>query len=227
MKCVPKMLLIACLSCVCVLKGLAQNWSPTTNWPYLFKDFQQAVVYTTAGQTEKTIEANIHLEHSTLHYVNKEMVMAADTKGIVKVAMDNRTFIFMNGELVELIHTEGTNALVKRVLLDEKKFNSASTGAYGMKMETSASREMATIQRGGIILSQMKTEQEGGKVFPIRTDYFLLLEDGKKIVKATKRDIEKSLTEKGQKDFKAFMKQYKIKWKDESSLIKVLQFFNS
>ena len=72
----------------------------------------------------------------------------------------------------------------------------------------------------------MKTEQEGGKVFRIRTDYFLLLEDGKKIVKATKRDIEKSLTEKGQKDFKAFMKQYKIKWKDESSLIKVLQFFN-
>ncbi|MDO4756161.1 MAG: hypothetical protein Q4A54_07450, partial [Parabacteroides sp.] len=159
-------------------------------------------------------------------YVNKGTVMAADTKGIVKVAMDNRTFIFMNGELVELLETVGTSALVKRVVLDEKKFNSAATGAYGMKMETSASREMATIQRGGIILSQMKSEQEGGKVVPLRTDYFLLLEDGKKIVKATKRDVQKSLTEKGQDEFKAFMKQNKIKWNKEESLVKLLEFFN-
>ena len=139
--------------------------------------------------------------------------------------MNGKTFIFMNGELVELLHTKDKKALVKRVLVDEKKLNSASTGAYGMKMETSASREMATIQRGGIILSQMKSEQEDGKVLPTKTEYFLLLEDGQKIIKATKGEVEKALTDKGKDEFKTFVKQNKIKWKEEESLIKVLDFF--
>ena len=217
--------LVILLSSVCSVAGWAQKWKPTTKWPYLFKEFQQTQVFSNSGKTDKTIEANIHLEYSTLHYVDNGTVMAADTKGIVKVVMNGKTFIFMNGELVELLHTKDNKALVKRVLFDEKKLNSASTGAYGMKMETSASREMATIQRGGIILSQMKSEQEDGKVLPTKTEYFLLLEDGQKIIKATKGEVEKALTDKGKDEFKTFVKQNKIKWKEEESLIKVLDFF--
>ena len=56
----------------------------------------------------------------------------------------------------------------------------------------------------------------------IKEYYFIF---GDKIVEATRKEVEKSLGDNGKTKLKAFVKQNKIKWKNEDSLVKLLEFF--
>lgn len=53
--------------------------------------------------------------------------------------------------------------------------------------------------------------------------YFIF---GDKIVEATRKEVGKSLGDSGKTKLKAFVKQNKIKWKEEASLVKLLGFFH-
>ena len=208
----------------------AQKFVPTTTWPYLYKDFQKTMIYTESGKSQQPIRANLHLEYCTLHYLEGDKIIQVDPHGILKIVMDDITFVYMNGELVQLIGTESGNALVKRIKVDTKSLvTSSGSGAYGMSADVSASKRVRSIQMSGVANmnhSQMKIEQNEGKELILDVEYFLLLNDEKEIIKATKRDIDKSLTKAGKIKLKTFIKQNNIKWNDETSLMKLLEFFH-
>lgn len=206
----------------------AQNFTPTTTWPYIYKGFQNALIYTATSNSPRSLKANIHLEHCVLHYLDSDKILEANPDNIIKVVVDEKTYIYINGGLVLLIDTKFGNSVVMRKKINIESLVAASnTGAYGMRSDVSASKKTSSIQISGIANmthSQMKVEQDEGKELPLSIEYFFLLEDGY-IIKATKRDVEKSLGEDGKTKLKAFVKQNKIKWKDEASLIKLLDFF--
>jgi hypothetical protein len=69
----------------------------------------------------------------------------------------------------------------------------------------------------------MKLERNDGKDLPLIEEYYFIF--GDKIVEATRKEVEKSLGDNGKTKLKAFVKQNKIKWKNEDSLVKLLEFF--
>jgi len=207
----------------------AQNFTPTTTWPYLYKDFQTAVVYKESGKLQQQVKANLHLEYCTLHFLDGDKIIQADPAGILKVVINETIFIYMNGELVQLVGAKFGNVVVKRVKVDAKSLTTvSSSGAYGMGADVSASKKIRSMQISGVTNmthSQMKIEQNEGTDLFLDIEYFFLFNDGSEIIKATKRDVEKYLTETSKTKLKIFIKQNKIKWKDEDSLIKLLDFF--
>ena len=69
----------------------------------------------------------------------------------------------------------------------------------------------------------MRLERNEGKELPLIKKFYFIF--GDKIVEATRKEVGKSLGESGKTKLKAFVKQNKIKWKEEASLVKLLAFF--
>ena len=64
-----KKLLIFCVAALSAVVAVAQNVSPTVNWPYMYPDFVEGEVEKMGGQIEKG-RYYIHLNVGALHYLN-------------------------------------------------------------------------------------------------------------------------------------------------------------
>lgn len=205
----------------------AEGYAPSTLWPYWYDEFQEGTVFFSGDQQSKQTLLNIHLLHSTLHYLNGDHIRQADPRTIEKVVIATDTFLYGDGEWVELIKETPTVRLVKAVRIDKESLAAAQTGAYGMAASAAAVQSLTSIQLNGISNlshTQMKLEKEDGKKLKLIPTYYLLLNG--QSVRATRKDVEKSLSAADRISFQAFVKQNKIKWKEEASLQKLLDFFD-
>ena len=63
-----KRLLLICIAAFAAAVAVAQNVSPTVNWPYMYPDFLEGEIEKIGGLVEKG-RYNIHLNIGTLHYL--------------------------------------------------------------------------------------------------------------------------------------------------------------
>ena len=204
----------------------ASGYVPTTTWPYLYEDFVDGTVYFSKEQKTMHLKLNVHLQNCTLHYLEGDKVMQADPRNVEMIQLGDVSFIYMNGELVRFIKAEEGVALVKLVKADLDELNKNTHGAYGMSTTSSSVNQIVSIGALGVsnlIYTRMRQERKKGKDLPLIEKYYFIF--GDKIVEATRKEVEKSLGDNGKTKLKAFLKQNKIKWKEEASLIKLLEFF--
>ncbi|WP_147382412.1 hypothetical protein [Parabacteroides sp. AF17-28] len=204
----------------------ASGYVPTTTWPYLYEDFVDGTVYFSKEQKTMHLKLNVHLQNCTLHYLEGDKVMQADPRNVEMIQLGDVSFIYMNGELVRFIKAEEGVALVKLVKADLDELNKNTHGAYGMSTTSSSVNQIVSIGALGVsnlIYTRMRQERKEGKDLPLIEKYYFIF--GDKIVEATRKEVEKSLGDNGKTKLKAFLKQNKIKWKEEASLIKLLEFF--
>lgn len=202
------------------------EYTPTTKWPYLYEEFEDGTVFFSSDQKTKQMKLNVHLQNCTLHYLDGDKVLQSNPRDIEMVQIGKDQFVYMNGELVRLVKSDKEVSIVKLVKADMAALSKGTSGAYGMGTEVSAVNQLTSIQLGGVSNlshTQMKIERSDGKDLPLINEYYFIF--GDKIVEATRKDVEKSLGEDGKTKLKVFVKQNKIKWKDEVSLIKLLEFF--
>ncbi len=205
----------------------ASGYVPTTTWPYLYEDFVDGTVYFSKEQKTMHLKLNVHLQNCTLHYLEGDKVMQADPRNVEMIQLGDVSFIYMNGELVRFIKAEEGVALVKLVKADLDELNKNTHGAYGMSTTSSSVNQIVSIGALGVsnlIYTRMRQERKEGKDLPLIEKYYFIF--GDKIVEATRKEVEKSLGDNGKTKLKAFLKQNKIKWKEEASLIKLLDFFH-
>ncbi|MBC8603801.1 hypothetical protein H8784_19005 [Parabacteroides acidifaciens] len=205
----------------------ASGYVPTTTWPYLYEDFVDGTVYFSKEQKTMHLKLNVHLQNCTLHYLEGDKVMQADPRNVEMIQLGDVSFIYMNGELVRFIKAEEGVALVKLVKADLDELNKNTHGAYGMSTTSSSVNQIVSIGALGVsnlIYTRMRQERKEGKDLPLIEKYYFIF--GDKIVEATRKEVEKSLGDNGKTKLKAFLKQNKIKWKEEASLIKLLEFFH-
>jgi hypothetical protein len=198
----------------------AQKYSPTTHWPFLYEDFQNGTVYFSDSAKDKQQKLNIHLLHATLWHVDGENVLLSDPKGIIKVSIGTDSFIYMNGELVRLVKTAGDYALVESVKGNYNAIVSPGSGAYGMSTQSLSASKQSSI---GVMnyMQTMLDKKEGANLPLIRKYYFILSE---RIVQATRKEVEKAVSKESLPTLRAFVKEHKIKWNEEESLISLLDF---
>lgn len=208
------------------LLACAQGYAPTTKWPYLYDEFQPGTVFFSDGQASRQQMVNIHLLHCTLHYLEGDKIKQSDARGIETIVIAADTFLYHEGELVRLLKRNGQASLIKQVAIDMDALNKGQTGAYGMETSSSAVSQLTSFEVNGVANlnhTQMKLEKAEGKELTLDETYYLVRKD--RSIRASRKEIEKSLPESERERFKAFIKEHKIKWKEENSLIKLLDFF--
>lgn len=211
----------------CLLSLWAKGYIPTTKWPYWYNEFRKGTVYFSDNRNSKEELLNIHLLHGSLHYLDGDRIKQSDPRLIKQIVISADTFFYLEGELVQWVKRKGNTSLIKQIRIDKESLGSAQTGAYGMNASSSAIQQLTSIQMNGMSNlnhTQMKLEKEEGKELQLIETYYLLRNE--KRIRATRKELEKSLSATEKASFKAYVKQHQIKWKEEASLIKLLDFFD-
>lgn len=210
-----------------ILTTNAQNYEPNTKWPYIYENFTDGTVFF-EGNKKAQKQLNIHLWGNKLHYLTDDnRILEAKDKGVVRVEIGNDAYIYSDNQLVKILDVDQNNLVVE---LTKADFDAlfTGTGAYGSSLNSSAARDLSSLDLGGIDnpeLGRLLQERNDGRDLSVKHVFFFII-DGKQI-EANKKEVESLLSDNGKKEWKAFQKQNKIKWKDEDSLAKVLSFINA
>lgn len=217
-----KVLLIILLGCTISVNA---QFAPNTRWPYLYENFSQGTIYFAKNQKSEA-QLNVHLLGNTLHYITQDgKIFEGSDKDVIRVEIGNDTYWFANHKLMQVITQEGDCALLKLVYGDFDSMTSGS-GAYGSSLNSSASRDLSSLDLGGLNqpeLGKMLQERNDGSEIPLETAYYFIL--GGKVVEANKKAVTETVEVSQSDNWKKFLKENKIKWKKEDSLISVLGFF--
>ena len=126
--------------------------------------------------------------------------------------------------MVKILAVEQNNLVVEQTKADFDALFSG-TGAYGASLNSSASRDLSSLDLGGLDspeYGRLLQEREDGRTISLKQQYSFIIND--KLIDASKKEVEKLLNDEGKNTLDNFIKQNKIKWKDIDSLKEVLQF---
>lgn len=216
------MLLFACWTIAFLAHAQIEAY---TTWPYLYPDFQQGTLTLSNGQ-HRVMPINIHLLKGDLHFVDdKGMIQMAPAGQFSSVQIGEDFFRRVNGYLMQITPGPDENNFVAvRRIADLQSLNETG-GAYGTPATTASTQKITSIDMPGFVntnhMEQMK-QRESGKKLKIKAEYYVVI-DGKAI-KATKKEFSEAMGAERAAAFKSFLKQNKINWKDEQSLLKLFDF---
>lgn len=220
-----KMLLIPCLLAI-ALQVMAK-FDPNTKWPYIYENFTDGVVYST-DMTKSEGKLNVHLSGNVLHYIGKDgKVYQGTDKKVARVEIGKDAYIYVDHSLMQVVGSEGKNVLLKYVKAEFGRIQSGSGGAYGADLNSSSSRQLSSLELGGMNtpeLGMMLQEKNDGAEIPLTTEYYFVI-GGKRIL-ADKKEVADLLGSSRAAEWKTFQKENKIKWKKEDSLVAVLEFLS-
>ena len=204
--------------------AFAQQYHPNTHWPYLLQNFEQGTIYFSNNQKSEA-KLNVHLWGNVLHYIHQEgKIFESPDKDVVRVEIGDRAFLFGDHKLMQIVGDKQNKVLLKLTTGDFDSMFSG-TGAYGASLSTSATRDLSSLDLGGLDkpdLGKMLQNKEDGREIPLKVNYFFLI-DGT-LVDASKKGMDSYLEESKKAAWSSFLKANKIKWKSEEGLLKVLDF---
>lgn len=201
----------------------AQDFEPTTTWPYLFKEFESGTIYDNSGSaTEKPV--NIHLAEGRLHFLEGEQIKEAFTGDISTVKIGNSVFINAGGRMMKVLASSENGAVAEDTAIDIQALNSTG-GAYGSSSNSMATTALTSVDGiGGTYNTnhmELKNNRDNGKILPLIKKKFLVY--GDKVVYAVRKDVEET-DGIDRQSFRTFCKERKIKWNNSESLLSVLDY---
>ena len=199
----------------------------TTTWPYLYSDFQDGVIYMTGGQ-KIYHKLNVHLMKGRLHYLDNDVVKEAFAGDIfyAEIGPDSDKFMVVNGDMMKVV-AEQPGGFVADHITGDFEALMVGTGAYGMQANTEAVQSYSSLNiQGAVNVNHMLLLEEKGEGREFDLKHQLFIVTGGKVYRAVRSDIEKSLPKEDRVDFKAYVKQHKIKWKDPEKLLVLVDFLS-
>lgn len=199
----------------------------TTTWPYLYSDFQDGVIYMTGGQ-KIYHKLNVHLMKGRLHYLDNDVVKEAFAGDIfyAEIGPDSDKFMVVNGDMMKVVAEQPGGFVADHVTGDFESLM-VGTGAYGMQANTEAVQSYSSLNiQGAVNVNHMLLLEEKGEGREFDLKHQLFIVTGGKVYRAVRSDIEKALPKEDRADFKAYVKQHKIKWKDPEKLLVLVDFLS-
>ena len=202
----------------------AQDSEPTTTWPYRYSDFQ-------SGELKKLTGApvqgafNIHILESRLHFIEDGMIREMQPSEVVSVKVGDDYYATVSGKMMKVLASSERGFVAEEVLVDIARLNTTG-GAYGSSSNSIATQALSSLEgiggtRANMNHMELKNSKDEGSVLPVIVKKYLVFPGY--VVYATKNDVSK-LVGIDKNEFNAFVKENKIKWKDDQSLIKVLDY---
>ena len=202
----------------------AQNSEPTTTWPYIYPDFLSGELKQLTGAPVQGA-FNIHILESRLHFIEDGMIREVQPSEVVSVKVGDDYFATVSNKMMKVLAKSGNGFVAEEVLVDMARLN-ATGGAYGSSSNSIATQALSSIEgiggtRSNMNHMELKNAKNEGSVLPVIVKKYLVFPGY--VVYATKNDVSK-LYGIDKDEMNAFLKEHKIKWKDENSLIQVLDF---
>ncbi len=195
---------------------------PTSNWPYLFPDFQNAkIIYKTGEISSSTI--NYHLLNEELQFIKNDMVFVAENLDEIDRVVCNNGFIFIyvDNKFYQLLG-EGNIKLGKSYKGNINDLYETE-GAYGTSTASSSVKKENSIYIGGmpgVNFKNLENDKQGGDIFSINTKR-VFIKNGK-VVNATKKNLY-SLMPEEKKKINNLIKESKLKFNKDEDVIKLIE----
>ena len=224
-----KRLLLICIAALSAAVAVAQNVSPTVNWPYMYPDFVEGEMEKMGGQIEKG-RYNIHLNVGALHYLNDGTIKEHPTVGIKSMTIGDEVYRNVGGKMLKVLaQTEG-GFVVMETLANFTGIISRD-GAYGGAVanrdKTFSHQENNGSFNGYLVTDNYKDliaiKDDSDKV-PVTRKIFIVI--GHQMIFANKSTVI-DMTGVDKKAFSAFLKSNDIKWKDPEDLVKVIDYITA
>lgn len=216
------LLLTICLS------TFADDYVPSTMWPYLFEDFEEGLICYKNGD-KASAHINIHLLYGDLHYLKYEEIRTVDPATIGYVEIGSDKYVVADNKIMRVIaELPETESYVLESKMGDFDAIFVGNGAYGSSANTQAVRNLSSVEIGGInITNHAKLLQEkledNGKEVSIKEKYYLKV--GEIFSEAAQKDVEKAfISDDKSAGWKSFLKSEKIKWRKPDDLLKVLKY---
>lgn len=220
--------LLSIVTCLLLVVAAAHaKYVPNTKWPYVYEDFTQGTVYSADNQKSEGL-LNIHLAGNVLHYVGKDgKVYANDNHRIARVEIGQDAYIVVDNRLMQIVSQKDADVLLKLELADFSQLTQGSGGAYGSSLNSSASNQLSSLDLGGLNRPEhgmMLQEKHDGREIPVSTVYYFAI--GGQCIEANKGEVMKYAGEERKAELTRFIKEKKVKWKNEDSLKTVLEYLS-
>ena len=206
-----------------LLSALLQAQEPTTTWPYLFRDFRQGTIYMKGG--EKHIQTvNVHLRAGKLHFLDNDIIKEAVLSDVLLVDLDGARYFNAGGEMM-LVVAESPKGMVLQSELGDFASLTETGGAYGTSSATSATRKLSSIDTDSQINQNhmlLKQSLHDGQSLETITKLYIVTPSF--TIAADKAGVESVLDASRMAEWKKWLKENKIKWKNPASVITVLDF---
>lgn len=224
-----KRLLLICIAAFAAAVAVAQNVSPTVNWPYMYPDFVEGEMEKMGAQIEKG-RYNIHLNVGALHYLNDGTIKEHPTVGVKSMTIGDDVYRNVGGKMLKVLaQTEG-GFVVMETLANFTGIISRD-GAYGGAVanrdKTFSHQENNGSFNGYLVTDNYKDliaiKDDSDKV-PVTRKIFIVI--GHQMIFANKSAVI-DMTGVDKKAFSAFLKSNDIKWKDPEDLVKVIDYITA
>lgn len=201
----------------------AQDYS--TAWPYLYPEFTEGSVLLKDG-TKLVYPLNVHILHARLHFVDKGVIKEAVPDDIVLVKIGEDQFMNVEGSVMKVVASNDKGFVAALQLGDFEKLRETG-GAYGSSTTSSATRKLTSIDVAGKVNQnhmELWESRHGGELVDLITTYYIVTPNV--IAEATQKGVRDKLDGAQKEEFKKWLKQHKIKWKNPESLLTLTEFLN-
>lgn len=207
----------------------AEDYAPTSTWPYVYEDFTGGELVFRDGQ-KRAGSFNVVLTDSKLHFIDGDMVQEARMFEVAEVSIGEDVYVNLGGKLFKLLSKSDKSIVVEGFEIDYAKLNS-SEGAYGSSTTSVSAQSLSSLEGIGGSRTNMnhmalKNSKEEGKSLPLIVKKYIVI-DGVPVF-ASKRDVLAFAERKGCKaEVSSFVKSNRIKWKSTTSLQQLADYLVS
>jgi len=222
-----RLIMMVAIAIIALQNVQAQQFEPTTTWPYIYNDFTSGTLHMLIG-SDKDGQYNVCLAGNTLHFIDGDLVKAANMNEVLSVKIGKDIYENVNGELMKVLAKSDNGVVVNEITVDMAKLNSTGA-AYGSSSNSVGTMALSSLEgiggsRTNMNHMELKAEKEDGKILPlIEKKYFIV--KGHTIFAGKKDVMDVDGLDKAAAT--TFFKSNKIKWSDPQSLIKVVDFLST
>lgn len=204
----------------------AQEYKPTDTWPFVYLDFQPGMTRAKSGATLTEAKFNITVNDGRLMYIGKDdVIMQLDMNEVYTARVGDDVYVNLLGKMYKLLSELDCGAVVEGVDIDVDEMNKVQIG-YGVSSSSASANNVTILMDGRFNLvnksvQQASAEKYKGNVVPIKTTSYIVVNGI--LIPASRQEIS-SYPGVDKKAATDFFKKEKIKWKEVSSLEKVLVF---
>ena len=208
----------------------AQDWEPIGTWPFEYKTFRVATVYSGVFNVKKTqVPCNIHLGNQTLWFSRNDTLMEALQGTILRVEFPNGdTFMPVNEsqQFGKIIQQDTLCGKVARVLHVRSVDQNAVDRRAVDIMNNSQNLQQTSLNMGawGAQLSDANAAiNEEELPLPLINTYYYQYNG--EIFEAKEKNILKHIDQSRRKEYRNYTRQAEIISNNKSSMLKVWNDF--
>lgn len=207
--------------CCAALSAQQAQEEERTAVPYEYPAFREATVTMMFG-SRKTVKANIYLDGSKFYFMQDDKPIEADLSNIHRVAFGDSIYMPVDNRMARIVAEDSSKMLVCVRTIDLYEMKGRSDG-FGGRDQSGEGLPFFQIDINGVLgMVELNNSeaQEKARMFPLKREYFFLL-DGD-IVPAKERPVMSRYSKAERKRLRELTENRFWSWRDENSLVQLL-----